>query len=187
VIGVLGGSFNPAHDGHLHISDAALHHLRLDELWWLVSPQNPLKPSQGMASQSDRIAGARLLAKHPKIRVTGMESDWGTRFTADSLRVLKKRFPRAHFIWIMGADNLQQISQWARWTRIFDSVTVAVFDRSPYSQQAIASKAARRYARRRLNAPGRVAKATPPAWIFLHIWRHPASATAIRRRLADQA
>jgi nicotinate-nucleotide adenylyltransferase len=186
VVGVLGGSFNPAHDGHVYISIAALHQLRLDEVWWLVSPQNPLKSQEGMASQRERIAGAEALVNHPKIKITGLEAEWGTRFTADSLATLKQRFPRLKVIWIMGADNLAQISKWNRWTRIFESVTVAVFDRSPYSRQAMASKAAHRYSQRRVNCPGFVAKAVPPAWIFLHLWRHPASATAIRRRLAGQ-
>lgn len=184
MIGILGGSFNPAHDGHLHISEAALRHLRLDELWWLVSPQNPLKPTRGMATQAERLAGARTLADHPRIKVTGMEADWGTRYSADSLRVLLRRFPQNRFIWVMGADNLRQISQWDRWPRIFRSVAVAVFDRSPYSREAMASKAAWRFSRWRVASAGRLALKAPPAWIFMHIKRHPESATAIRRRLA---
>lgn len=185
MIGVLGGSFNPAHDGHRHISEAALHHLRLDQLWWLVSPQNPLKSRHEMASQQERIATAERLITDPRIRVTGMEVAWGTRFTADSLVVLRRRFPRCRFIWIMGADNLRQIARWERWTGIFRAVAVAVFDRSPYSQESLASKAARRFGRWRLAAAGRLAISTPPAWIFMHIRRHPASATAIRRRRAE--
>jgi nicotinate-nucleotide adenylyltransferase len=184
VIGILGGSFNPAHDGHLHISEASLRHLRLDELWWLVSPQNPLKPAHTMASQAERIAAAANLADHPNIKVTGMEAAWGTSYTADSLRVLLRRFPKSRFIWVMGADNLQQISHWDRWPRIFRSVAVAVFDRSPYSREAMASKAAWRFSRWRVASAGRLALKPPPAWIFMHIKRHPASATAIRRRLA---
>jgi nicotinate-nucleotide adenylyltransferase len=181
VIGVLGGSFNPAHGGHRHISEAALKSLRLDQLWWLVSPQNPLKSPADMASQPERLAGAQALARHPRIRVTGMESAWGTRYTADSLRQLKRRFPACRFIWIMGADNLRQISRWDRWTSIFRMVAVAVFDRSPYSHEAMASRAAKRFSRWRLTAAGRLASRPPPAWIFMHIKTHPASATAIRR------
>lgn len=181
MIGILGGSFNPAHEGHLHISIAALRQLRLDEIWWLVSPQNPLKQARGMASQADRIRAAQRLIRHPRIKVTGMEADWGTRYTADSLIALRRHFPRTRFVWLMGADNLRQIDRWDRWPRIFRSVAVAVFDRSPYSRDAMASKAAWRFSRWRLSAAGRLARKTPPAWIFMHIKRHPASATAIRR------
>jgi len=180
---VLGGSFNPAHEGHLHISLEALKRLELDELWWLVSPQNPLKPANGMASQAERIERARAVARHPRIKVTGMEAGWGTRYTADTLAMMKRRFPAAQLVWIMGADNLTQIPRWDRWTRIFRSVPVAVFDRSPYSRESMASKAARRFWHWRVAAPARLAKTAPPSWIFMHIKRHPASATEIRRRL----
>lgn len=181
---MLGGSFNPAHEGHLHISLEALKRLRLDEVWWLVSPQNPLKSKRDMASQAERIAGARRMARHPRIKVTGMETDWGTRYTADTLAVMRRRFPAASLVWIMGADNLTQISRWDRWQRIFESVAVAVFDRSPYSRESMASKAARRFARSRVSSPGRLTGTVPPSWIFMHIRRHPASATEIRRRLS---
>jgi len=183
VIGVLGGSFNPAHEGHLHISLEAIKRLRLDELWWLVSPQNPLKSAKGMATQDKRIASASSVARHPRLKVTGMEADWGTRYTADTLAMMRRRFPASRFVWIMGADNLRQIARWDRWTRIFKSVPVAVFDRSPYSRESMASKAARRFSPWRLSVPGRLARTAPPSWIFMHIKRHPASATEIRRRL----
>jgi nicotinate-nucleotide adenylyltransferase len=179
----LGGSFNPAHEGHLHISLEALKRLGLDEVWWLVSPQNPLKPVKGMASQAERIAGAVKMARHPRLKVTGMEADWGTRYTADTLAVMKKRFPAARLVWLMGADNLRQVSRWDRWMRIFRSVPVAVFDRSPYSRESMASKAARRFSPWRVAAPGRLIRAALPSWTFMHIKRHPASATEIRRRL----
>ena len=183
MIGVLGGSFNPAHEGHLHISLEAIKRLRLDELWWLVSPQNPLKSAKGMATQDKRIASASSVARHPRLKVTGMEADWGTRYTADTLAMMRRRFPASRFVWIMGADNLRQIARWDRWTRIFKSVPVAVFDRSPYSRESMASKAARRFSPWRLSVPGRLARTAPPSWIFMHIKRHPASATEIRRRL----
>jgi nicotinate-nucleotide adenylyltransferase len=179
---VLGGSFNPAHDGHRHISLAALRWLRLDEVWWLVSPQNPLKPVAGMASLAKRLATAGIVARHPRIRVTGLEQRLGTRFTADTLSLLVRRFPRSRFVWLMGADNMQQIPHWDRWNRIFRTVAVAVFDRSPYSKGALAGKAARRFGRWRLRAVGRLAGVVPPAWVFLHVRPHPASATAIRRQ-----
>lgn len=180
---MLGGSFNPAHEGHLHISLQALRCLALDEVWWLVAPQNPLKPTAGMAPLADRVARARRVAGHPAIRVSALEADLGTRYTADTLAVLKRRFPATRFVWLMGADNLQQIVRWDRWTRIFQWVAVAVFDRSPYSYPSLAGKAAQRFAHARLSArrSALIAGTTPPVWTFLHVRRHPASATAIRR------
>jgi nicotinate-nucleotide adenylyltransferase len=140
-----------------------------------------------MAPQLLRIRHARRIARHPRMRVTGMETEWGTRFTADSLVQARRRFPNCRFIWIMGADNLQQICHWDRWQRIFRMVAVAVFDRSPYSQAALAGLAARRFRRARLTSAGRLAITPPPAWIFMHIKRHPASATAIRRQSGGSA
>lgn len=180
---MLGGSFNPAHEGHRHISLEAMKRLGLDEVWWLVSPQNPLKAANGMAPQAERIEKARAMARHPRLKVTGMEADWGTRYTADTLARMKRLFPAARIVWIMGADNLKQISRWDRWKRIFHSVPVAVFDRSPYSRESMASKAARRFAPNRVAAPGHLIRSALPSWIFMHIKRHPASATEIRRRL----
>ena len=132
-IGILGGSFNPAHDGHRHISLEALKRLRLDEVWWLVSPQNPLKPQEGMAPFEDRIEKAKSVADHPRIRVTDIEKGFATTYTAETLARLCRRFPNQRFVWLMGADNLSQISRWNRWTRIFHTVPVAVFDRPSYS------------------------------------------------------
>jgi nicotinate-nucleotide adenylyltransferase len=185
---LLGGSFNPAHEGHRHISLHALRALALDEVWWLVSPQNPLKPVAGMASQAERLEGARHVSGHRRIHVTGIESSLGTRYTADTLSKLVKRFPKARFVWLIGADNLQQIPRWDRWLAIFGSVAVAVFDRSPYSYQALAGKAARRFARFRtpLGRAQLLAEQVPPAWAYLPMRRHPASATAIRRYRVEE-
>jgi len=181
-IGLLGGSFNPAHAGHRHISLMALRRLRLDEVWWLVSPQNPLKPVAGMAPLAERVAGARTVAAHPGIRVTGIEKALGTRYTADTLPALTRRFPLARFVWLMGADNLVEIPRWNRWRRIFATVPVAILARSSYSHRALAGQAARRFAHDRIPTPqaGRLAELDPPAWVFLHGRRHPASATLIR-------
>jgi len=181
-IGLLGGSFNPAHQGHREISLEALNRLGLDEVWWLVSPQNPLKPIAGMASLETRLAGAAARARHPRIRVTGLEAALGTLYTADTLRVLTRRFPRVRFVWLMGADNLIQIDRWQGWPQIFHTVAVAVFDRPTYSLRASAAKAARRFAPWRLaegkarRLPGR----KPPAWVFLHIRLNALSGTRIR-------
>ncbi|MEW5728425.1 MAG: nicotinate-nucleotide adenylyltransferase [Pseudomonadota bacterium] len=180
-VGLLGGSFNPAHAGHRHVAETALKRLGLDEVWVLVSPQNPLKPVAGMASLAERAQSARrAMAGHPRIRVTTIEADLGTRYTADTIAVLRTRFPAIRFVWLMGADNLAQIAKWDRWMRIFRSVPVAILARSPYSQRALAARAARRLARFRTVQTAGLADRTPVAWVFLHTRLHPASATAIR-------
>ncbi len=182
-IGLLGGSFNPAHAGHRHISLYALKILKLDQVWWLVSPQNPLKPSQGMAGLHERLAQAQAVARHPRIRVTALECGLGTRYTADTLGVLSRRYKKTRFVWLMGADNLGQIPRWRHWLRIFQSMPIAVFSRPTYSLRALGGVAAQRFARHRapdLRARG-LADVKPPAWTFLRNPLHPASATAIRR------
>ncbi|MBI1207844.1 MAG: nicotinate-nucleotide adenylyltransferase [Azospirillum sp.] len=181
-VGVLGGSFNPAHDGHRMVSEVALRLLRLDQVWWLVSPQNPLKSPQDMAGQAQRLIWARAAARHPRILATTLEARLGTRYTADSLRELAQRYPRTRFVWLMGADNLDQVRRWQHWTRIFASVPVAVFSRSPYSLKALNGIAARRFRARRIGlcGAGRLADMVPPAWVFFRNPWHPASATAIR-------
>jgi nicotinate-nucleotide adenylyltransferase len=183
-IGLLGGSFNPAHAGHRHISLMALKRLRLDEVWWLVSPQNPLKPVAGMAPLAERLAGATAMARHPRIRVTGIEAKLGTTYTAQTLRRLIQRFPRDRFIWLMGADNLAQIHHWKDWTQIFSTVAVAVFARPSYCLRALAGLAAHRFSMNRVSesASGALRRRRPPAWVFLVGPLNPLSATAIRAR-----
>ena len=185
-IGLLGGSFNPAHDGHLQLSLEALKRLALDEVWWLVSPQNPLKSEAGMATLAERLAGARAVARHPRIRPCDLESRLGTRYTADSLEAIVRRFPGVRFVWLMGADNLLQISSWQRWPQIINAMPVAVFDRPFYSVRASAAKAALRFARARVSerSAGRLASMPPPAWVFLRQPLNSRSATEIRTRRA---
>jgi nicotinate-nucleotide adenylyltransferase len=182
-IGLLGGSFNPAHQGHLHISREALKRLRLDEVWWLVSPQNPLKPKAGMAELAERVAAARKVAGR-RIRVTDIENRLGTRYTIDTLCALQRGFPRVHFVWLMGADNLAQISRWKGWQDIFARLPIAVFDRPAYSLRALSSPAALRFAAQRIAAQraGDLALTPPPAWSFIRSRLHPASATEIRAK-----
>ena len=181
-IGLLGGSFNPAHEGHRHISLLALQKLKLDEVWWLVSPQNPLKPVKGMAPLQDRLKQARQVARNRRIKVTDIETVLGTRFTADTLKALKRHFPRLRFVWLMGADNLKQISRWDRWQSIFTAMPIAVFDRPAYSLSALNAKAAQRFSAARIGAEGagRLVRQEPPAWSFIRCRLHPASATQIR-------
>ncbi len=138
-----------------------------------------------MAPFARRHAGAeKLAAGHMRIKVTDIEARLGTRYTADTLEALVGAFPAVHFVWLMGADNLAQISRWQRWTRIFDVVPVAVFGRAPYSLRALSGQAARRYARRRWRQrdAAEIATATPPAWVFILAQLHPASGTALRGR-----
>lgn len=180
---MLGGSFNPAHDGHRHISLFALRVLRLDQVWWLVSPQNPLKPAADMAALTERLARARAVARHPGIVVSDLETRLGTRYTIDTLSALRRRFPDTRFVWLMGADNLSQVPRWRHWLRLFATMPVAAFNRPPYSLKALAGRAAQRFARRRVSPAraGRLAELPAPAWMFLRNPLHPASATAIRR------
>ena len=179
----MGGSFNPAHEGHLHISRQALNRMNLDEIWWLVSPQNPLKPKLGMADFDDRLLIADSVASvNPRIRVTDIEERFGTAFTANTLRALQDRFPRLKFVWIMGADNLMQIGRWHQWASIFHRMPVAIFARRPYSYAASSAKAAMRFAefRVRPKQARNLADMVPPAWTFFHIPYHQQSATRIR-------
>lgn len=183
-IGLLGGSFNPAHGAHLEISLAALKRLGLDEVWWLVSPQNPLKPRGGMAALSKRLGAARRLARHPRVRASALESVLGTRYTADTLAALTTRFPQVRFVWLMGADNLLEVEFWQNWPQIFHRVPVAVFDRPTYASRALAATAAQRFARYRLRegAARQLADRQAPAWVFIHSRLNPLSATGIRAR-----
>ena len=181
-IGLLGGSFNPAHDGHRHISLEAVKRLGLHEVWWLVSPQNPLKPSTGMAPLTARLKQARAVARDRRIRVTGLEAQLGVQFTADTARALRRRFPGVRFVWLMGADNLVQISDWRDWPEIFNSLVIAVFDRPSYSLRAGSAKAAVLFGRWRVpeRQARRLADMEPPAWTFLHLRLNAQSATRIR-------
>jgi len=183
-IGLLGGSFNPAHQAHRLISIEALKRLDLDEVWWLVSPQNPLKPVAGMAPLDERLARARAAAAHPRIRPTGIEALLASHYTADTLRALVGRFPSVRFVWLMGADNLIQLTEWKDWSEIFHTVAVAVFDRPSYALRACAATAARRFARRRLDErqAKELAGRAPPVWVFIHSRLSALSATQIRAR-----
>ena len=183
-IGLFGGSFNPAHGGHLHVSERALERLRLDEVWWLVSPRNPLKPSAGMAPLRVRLAAARKLATGPRVKATDIERRLGTRYAVDTIESLFEEFPDDRFVWIMGADNLIQAHRWKNWRRMFRMLPIAVFARPSYCLRALTARAARRFARARVRASraGDVVVMQPPAWVFLRERLHAASATQIRAR-----
>lgn len=188
-VGLLGGSFNPAHAGHLHISKEALRRLKLDAVWWLVSPQNPLKSIKGMTSLDKRLADACATADHPRILVTDIEQQLNTRYTADTLAALKNLFPSTRFVWLMGADNLHSVHRWRRWPEIFETVPVAVLDRPPRGTGVKSSPALLRFGGSRLpdTQAALLKDAIPPAWTYLHIPLHDASSTKIRetRKLRD--
>ena len=183
-IGLLGGSFNPAHEGHAYIARTALERLGLDEVWWLVSPGNPLKPVAGMAPLPERFASAVSLARNGVMRVTDIEAELGTRYTAEAIKRLKARYPRLSFVWVMGADNLAQIPAWKDWSSIFHTVPVAVLARPHYLERALSGAASARFRDGRLpeRAARRLARQRPPAWIFIHSRLVAASASAIRAR-----
>ena len=184
-IAVMGGSFNPAHKGHLDVALYALRKLRADEVWWMVSPQNPLKTADGMAPFAERVASAERLARHhSRIRVTDVEVLLGTQFTADTLRTLVGSVQDARFIWVMGADNLVGFHRWTAWQQIFNSVVIAVFDRPSYSLRALSGPAARRFARMRIRerSGSLLRNRRAPAWVFFHTPLNPLSATRIRYR-----
>ncbi|MEQ8369574.1 MAG: nicotinate-nucleotide adenylyltransferase [Alphaproteobacteria bacterium] len=188
-IGLLGGSFNPAHDGHRHISVEALRRLALDEVWWLVSPQNPLKPMAGMAPFNQRLAAAQQMAGDRRIRVSDLEMTFRTRFTVDTLAALRRRYPDCRFVWLMGADNLTQLPRWRRWRHLVRTTAIAVFARPGHTLPALCGPVARRLAPWRL-AGGQAASLAgrrPPAWIFLAVRPNPASASAIRAAAAPGA
>lgn len=181
--GLLGGSFNPAHGGHRAISLNAIDALDLDELWWLVSPGNPLKPKAGMAPLPARIASAQRLARRSPIRATGIEAELGTRYTVDTLKKLVRRYPNRRFIWIMGADNLVQLPQWRDWREIARLMPIAVVARPGYNDRAHARRAMgwlRRFVRP-ADQKSHWTDWRPPALVFLRFSPDVRSATAIRQ------
>lgn len=188
-IGLLGGSFNPAHGGHRAISLAALAALGLDEVWWLVSPGNPLKPAAGMAPLPARFAAAARAARRAPIRVTAIERELGTRYTIDTLRALTRRYPARRFVWLMGSDNLAQFTRWRDWRGIARTMPIAVIARPGYDADAIASPAMAWLRRYRVPAASfrTWGEWSAPALVILRFDPDPRSATAIRRADPDWA
>ena len=188
-IGLLGGSFDPPHQGHLLISRLAIKSLRLDRLWWLVTPGNPLKSTNRLPDLRSRIGAARALARDPRIAVTGFEAAIGARFTCDTVLWLKRRAPGVRFVWIMGADNLSQFHLWRRWREIAAQVPILVVDRPGSTTRALASHAGLALARFRLHEydAARLARRAPPALLFLHGPRSPLSSTSLRRAARRRA
>ena len=186
-IGLLGGSFNPPHEGHRLISEIALKRMRLDAVWWLVTPGNPLKERGNLKPLSERIDRATTIAAHPRIHVTAVEADVGMSRTRDTLRYLQRRCPTLRFVWLMGADNLADFHRWHAWREIASLVPIAVIDRPGYTFHGAAGAAAAWLAPYRIeesDAPV-LPFADPPAWVFLHGRRSAESSTKLRTLSQD--
>ena len=183
ITGLLGGSFNPAHGAHRKITLFAIDALGLDEAWWLVSPGNPLKPRAGMAPLAARVRSAQAMARRAPIRVTAIERELGTRYTIDTLRALKRRYPQRRFVWLMGADNLAQFHRWKDWRAIARTMPIAVIARPGYDDDAFASPAMAWLRRYRLSASSLNNRLewSAPALIALRFDPDPRSATELRQ------
>ena len=188
-IGLFGGTFDPPHAAHLGASLLAMKRLKLDRVWWLVTPGNPLKDTRGLAPLDQRLAAARALTRHPRIDITGFEAVINTRYTYDTIAFLVRRCPGVRFVWVMGADNLRSFYRWQNWRGIAALVPIAVVDRMGTSLYATAGRAGQALARFRL--PEHLAVSLPdqdpPAWVYLHGLKSPLSSTALRAMRTGKA
>lgn len=183
-IGLLGGSFNPAHEGHLAISLVALKLLALDRVVWLVSPHNPLKERAGLGPYAARLASAKaMISGHPRLIVSDIEDAFGLTYTIDTVTLLKRTHREARFVYLMGADNLLTLPRWRAWQRLMESIPFAVFARPGFDLAAVNSRPAIRFRAHRLALAGapRLAETAPPAWVYIPFTHHEISATALRR------
>lgn len=181
-IGLLGGSFNPAHEGHRDVSLFAWKRLGLDRVWWLVSPGNPLKDTSGLPPLAERIRKAQAVAASPVIDVTGIEARLGTRYTYDTVSRLRANWPAVRFVFLMGADILPEFHRWKNWRALAKAIPIAVIDRAGWTLQTLTAPASVALAARRIPEHGalRLASRKPPAWVFLHGLKLRQSSTALR-------
>ncbi|WP_202311200.1 MULTISPECIES: nicotinate-nucleotide adenylyltransferase [unclassified Mesorhizobium] len=188
-VGLFGGSFNPPHGGHALAAEIALRRLRLDQLWWIVTPGNPLKSKRELAPLAERIRWSETIARDPRIKVTAFEAAHHVRYTADTLALVKARNPGVDFVWIMGADSLRDFHRWQRWRDIVMTFPIAVIDRPGATLSFLSSVVAKTFDYARideLEAP-RLARARAPAWTFIHGPRSSLSSTAIRKAAEEAA
>ncbi len=187
-VGIMGGSFNPPHDGHRIVAETAVKRLRLDQLWWVVTPGNPLKNHHGLPPLPQRIDAARRQARSGRMKVTGFEAELATPYTAATLSFLKRRYPGVRFVWVMGADNLSSFHRWQHWRQIARMMPIAVIDRPGYRFKALSSPAAAALAGQRLaeHQAALLPATKPPAWVFLTSRLSPLSSTALRRAKAGK-
>lgn len=181
-IALFGGTFNPPHRGHRHVALTGLSRLAVDQVWWLVTPGNPLKSHDGLSSLGERVAITRDYADHPRMVVTAFEANYNFRYTADTIAFMRRRFPTVKFVWLMGADNLATLHRWQKWREIMKLVPVAVVDRPGASMSVMSAPAAQAFAGARLpeSQATALAGAVPPTWTFLHGPLDPTSSTAMR-------
>lgn len=181
-IGLLGGSFNPAHQGHIYISNIAIKLFNLHEIWWLVSPQNPLKYTKNTAPLKERMDYARKIIIGNKIRVYSLEDKFNTVYTYHTIKKILECQPGNRFMWLMGADNLAQINLWVNWNKIFNLMPIAVFNREGYSRSVMSSVAANYYYQNLYNRENfsKIFRRKLPIWTFIRIRNHPYSSTKIR-------
>ena len=183
-IGLFGGTFDPPHEAHRAACLLAMTRLGLDAVWWLVTPGNPLKNTRGLAPLAQRITAARAMVRHPRVHVSGLEAEIGTRYTHDTIAHILARCPGVHFVWIMGADNLRSFHRWQKWRAIADLIPIAVVDRLGPSLYAAQGPAGQALARARIpeSKARSLAGRKPPAWVCLHGLKSPLSSTALRAR-----
>ena len=188
-VGLFGGSFNPPHAGHALVAEIALRTLGLDQLWWMVTPGNPLKAGRELAPLPERIALSERIARDPRTKVTAFEAAYHVRYSADTVALVRARNREVDFVWIMGADNLAQFHRWQRWREIAAAMPIAVVDRPGSTLALISSVFAKAFGRARVDerAAGRLARMRPPAWTFIHGPRSSLSSTAIRNARPGQA
>lgn len=181
VVGLLGGSFDPAHEGHVHITREALKRMGLDQIWWLVTPGNPLKARQP-APLADRMARARKVMRHPRVKITALEAELGTRATVDTIERLQAIYPGVTFVWLMGADNLVQFHRWGRWRDILRAVAIGVLARPGAGVAARTSVAARAFRVHQVDRGENLRGHKAPVWAFVNLPMNDASSTEIRAR-----
>jgi nicotinate-nucleotide adenylyltransferase len=185
-VGLFGGSFNPPHAGHILLAEIALRRLELDQIWWIVTPGNPLKDLRELAPLKDRLAACEAITQDPRIKVTAFEAAHQVRYTADTLDIVKQRHADVDFVWLMGADNLKNFHKWQRWEEIANTFPIAVIDRPGFTLSYTSSKFAKTFDYAKLDeadAPA-LARRNAPAWTFIHGPRSSLSSTALRKAQA---